>query len=145
LAPTRDLPRQRLSGVIVGDSIVYWLGHEYGEAILRRPMIARLMTPARVEKARAFFRDRGALAVIIARNIAGVRFHLPPWRASPAWATGSSFSATGISGSVSVPFYFYLGYRGAGKHLDTLKEHFPTVIAGLGGASSWWSSSSRRR
>jgi len=118
------------SGVIVGDSIVYWLGHTYGEAILQRPMIARLMTPARVEKARAFFKTRGALAVIIARNIAGVRFPTFLMAGITRMGYWKFIFCDGISGLVSVPFYFYLGY-GAGKNMDAIKEHLPAVIVGL--------------
>ncbi len=118
------------SGVLVGDTIVYWLGHHYGEAILLRPFIARFMTPARVAKARTFFQYRGALAVVIARNIAGVRF--PTFLMAGITRMGfvKFIVCDGLSGLVSVPFYFYLGF-GAGKNMDVIKANLPWVIAGL--------------
>jgi membrane protein DedA with SNARE-associated domain len=118
------------SGVMVGDAIVYRLGSRYGEAVLRRKFVARLMTPARVERVRRYYARYGAVTVLIARNLAGIRFptflmagvsHMGFWR---------FFFWDSLSACVSVPLWFWLGYT-ASAHLEEIRKWIAWAIGGL--------------
>jgi membrane protein DedA with SNARE-associated domain len=121
------------SGVIVGDTIVYHLGARYGEAVLRRKFIARLMTPARVERVRGYYTRYGAVTVFLARHVAGLRFptflmagvsHMGFWRFL-FWDT--------ISALISVPLWILLGYK-MSEHWKEIHKRIEYVLWGLGAA-----------
>jgi membrane protein DedA with SNARE-associated domain len=101
------------SGVMVGDAIVYHLGARYGEAVLRRPFIARLMTPARVERVRRYYARWGAVTVFLARHVAGIRF--PTFLMAGVSHMGfvRFLFWDGLSALLSVPLWFWLGYAAA--------------------------------
>jgi membrane protein DedA with SNARE-associated domain len=62
-----------LLGIMLGDSIPYWLGHHYGMSLLKRPWIARFLPAHRVEKTQKFFESHGSKAIFSARFVAGLR------------------------------------------------------------------------
>jgi membrane protein DedA with SNARE-associated domain len=118
------------SGVMVGDAIVYHLGSRYGEAVLRRKFIARLMTPARVERVRHYYARYGAVTVLIARNLAGIRFPTFLMAGVSHMGFARFFFWDGLSALVSVPLWFWLGYT-ASAHLDEIRKWIGWLIAGL--------------
>jgi membrane protein DedA with SNARE-associated domain len=120
------------SGVMVGDAIVYNLGSRYGEAVLRRKFIARLMTPARVERVRRYYARYGAVTVLIARNIAGIRFPTFLMAGVSKMGFGRFFFWDGLSGLVSVPLWFWLGYA-ASENWEAIYKRVSGWIFWLGG------------
>ena len=60
-------------GVIVGDSILWWIGRRVGENPGKVPLIGRHLTPQRMRRARAMFRKHGAKAVFFGRFLFGIR------------------------------------------------------------------------
>jgi membrane protein DedA with SNARE-associated domain len=118
------------TGVMVGDTIVYHLGARYGEAVLRRKFIARLMTPARVERVRRYYAKYGAVTVLIARNLAGIRFPTFLMAGVSKMGFGRFFFWDSLSALVSVPLWFWLGYT-ASAHLDQIRSWIAWVIGGL--------------
>ena len=101
------------SGVMVGDSIVYYLGWKYGDSILSRPRIARLMTADRVAKVKRYYAKYGAMTVFIARHFAGIRF--PTFLLAGVSRIGffRYFFWDGLAALISVPLWFWLGYTAA--------------------------------
>lgn len=59
-------------GVLIGDSLLFWIGHRLGGGILNRRK-KPLFSPKRVRRARAYFRKYGAKVVFFARFVAGLR------------------------------------------------------------------------
>jgi membrane protein DedA with SNARE-associated domain len=122
------------SGVMIGDAIVYRLGYRYGEAVLRRKFIARLMTPARVERVRRYYARYGAVTVLIARNLAGIRFPTFLMAGVSRMGFARFFFWDGLSALVSVPLWFWLGYAAA-ENWETIHEKVSGVmlwiVAGL--------------
>lgn len=99
------------SGVMVGDAIVYHMGFRYGEAVLRKKFIARLMTPARVERVRRYYARYGALTVFLARHVAGIRFPTFLMAGVSRMGFWRFFFWDGIAALISVPLWIVLGYK----------------------------------
>ena len=61
-------------GIMLGDSIPFWLGKRYGMSLLNRPFFKRVgLTVERLEKTQEFFRRHGSKTVFVARFVAGLR------------------------------------------------------------------------
>jgi membrane protein DedA with SNARE-associated domain len=117
------------SGVMVGDAIVYRLGARYGEAVLRKRFVARLMTPARVERVRRYYARYGAVTVLIARNLAGIRFPTFLMAGVSKMGFARFFFWDGLSALVSVPLWFWLGYAAS--------ENWEAIHARISGWMLW--------
>jgi membrane protein DedA with SNARE-associated domain len=78
-------------GVLAGDVVLYWAGRHFGGRVLQQPLLRRLVDPARLEQTSAAYRRRGALIVVLARNVVGLR--------------AVAFVAAGV---VGLPFWKYL-------------------------------------
>jgi membrane protein DedA with SNARE-associated domain len=117
------------SGVMVGDAIVYRLGARYGEAVLRKKFIARLMTPARVERVRRYYARYGAVTVFLARHVAGIRF--PTFLMAGVSHMGflRFFFWDSLAALISVPLWFWLGYA--------LSENWKDLHAKISGWIAW--------
>lgn len=62
-------------GAIAGDGLSYWLGHRYGEALLRRPVMRRY--GGLVERSKRFFERHGGKGVFLGRFVPGIRAFVP--------------------------------------------------------------------
>ena len=63
-------------GAVTGDQVGYWIGHRYGQQLLRR-LPDRLLDEERLENARLFVRRTGAKGVILGRWTAALRALVP--------------------------------------------------------------------
>ncbi len=99
-----------MSGVLGGDLIIYGLGYHYGNRILRHRLFSRLVKPARIRKARAYYRKYGYWAIFVSRFLAGLRAtsfllaglsHVPP---------RVFLLADGAAALLSVPLLITLGH-----------------------------------
>ncbi len=61
-----------LLGVLLGDSILFFIGHRLGGSLLNKKK-KPLFSPKRVKRARAYFRKYGPKVVFFARFVAGLR------------------------------------------------------------------------
>ena len=63
---------------VAGSSNLYWISRRWGPAMLRRPVMVRLLRldERRLEKARSWFDRWGALAIIFGRHLPGFRIVL---------------------------------------------------------------------
>jgi membrane protein DedA with SNARE-associated domain/membrane-associated phospholipid phosphatase len=88
-------------GAIVGDTVGYWVGREWGERILRwigrRLPILKHRIDDDIERARAFIRRRGGAAVLIGRFAAALRATVP-----------------GLAGMSDLHYPTFLAYNAAG-------------------------------
>ena len=63
-------------GAVAGDQVGYWIGHRYGQQLLRR-LPDRLLDEERLENARVFVRRTGAKGVVLGRWTAALRALVP--------------------------------------------------------------------
>jgi membrane protein DedA with SNARE-associated domain len=108
-----------LVAAIAGDNVGYAIGHFGGHRLLDRYGRYVLLTPARVEKAEAFFNRHGGKVVTVARFIEGLRqaSGIIAGLAKMPWRRFLAFNALGAALWVGV--WVTLGDL-AGQHLDTL-------------------------
>ncbi len=129
------------SGVMVGDSIVYYLGSHYGEAVLKRRFIARLMTPARVERVKGYYAKYGALTVFLARHVAGIRFPTFLLAGVSRIGFGKFFFWDGLAAFISVPLWIWIGYAASENWKaihDRISGWVAWVLAGVIAAIVIW-------
>jgi membrane-associated protein len=64
--------------VVAGSSNLYWISRRWGPALLRKPLVARLvhLDEARLHRTRRWFDRWGALAIIFGRHLPGFRIVL---------------------------------------------------------------------
>jgi membrane protein DedA with SNARE-associated domain len=85
-----------LFGVLAGDSVLYWVGHHWGERILDWPIVRRILTKRREHALLEAYRRHAAKTVFTARHVMGVR--------------AAAFLTAGIA---RVPFWKFLLIDGA--------------------------------
>ncbi|MFM7203866.1 MAG: DedA family protein [Myxococcota bacterium] len=99
-----------MTGVLLGDSIIYALGYHYGVSILSRRPFRWIVTPERLQKVQAWYTRWGYWTIFVSRFAAGLR-------ASSFLLAGASrvpyrifLLANGTAALVSVPFFIGVGY-----------------------------------
>src|SRR5258706_3258507 len=55
------------TGIVVGDSSLYWIGRKLGPRISRHKWLSHRLTPARRQRLEGFFERHGAKAILLAR------------------------------------------------------------------------------
>jgi membrane protein DedA with SNARE-associated domain/membrane-associated phospholipid phosphatase len=88
-------------GAILGDTVGYWVGREWGEQILRwigrRLPFLKHRVDDDIERARSFIRKRGGTAVLVGRFAAALRATVP-----------------GLAGMSDIHYPTFLAYNAAG-------------------------------
>lgn len=115
-------------GAVVGDSIGFAIGHFGG-----RPLVLRLgryvfLTPRRLDRVQRLFRRHGAIIVVGARFIEGLRQFggLAAGVSGMSWARFRLFNAAGAALWVSV--WGVLGYV-AGNHIEAIDRQLSRLSA----------------
>jgi membrane protein DedA with SNARE-associated domain len=62
-----------VGGVLVGDIVLYWTGHHWGERVLRWRLVRLVLTEAREHRLVAAYRRHGVKIIVIARHVMGLR------------------------------------------------------------------------
>jgi membrane protein DedA with SNARE-associated domain len=60
-------------GVLAGDSVLYWVGHHWGERILDWSIVRRVLTEPREQMLLGAYRRHAAKTVFTARHVMGLR------------------------------------------------------------------------
>ncbi|MBF0205634.1 MAG: DedA family protein [Oligoflexia bacterium] len=101
-----------LTGVLIGDSTIFFLGRRFGPVLLKHKYISRLVTEEKISKAQKYMHKYGNRIFFIARFLPGLR--------SPVFFTGGSlqtrfhifFLYDGFAAIISVPVWVYSAYYG---------------------------------
>lgn len=108
-------------GVLLGDSIMYWLGRIYGEKILKFPLIRSIVTPERLVAVQQRFEKNGNMLLFFARFLPGLRAPIYMVSGITQRVSYTKFIAIDFFAAIiSVPIWVYLGDFGA-KNLDWLQ------------------------
>ncbi len=104
-------------GVVAGDLTMFMLGRHGGARLLRWPVVARVLTPARFASVQRKFERYGNRLLFGARFLPGMRTPIfvtaGLTRRVPTWRF---VLLDGAAALVSVPVWVYLGYYGASNH-----------------------------
>jgi membrane protein DedA with SNARE-associated domain len=116
-------------GVLSGDLLLYAAGRHWGERVLERRWLRRLLDRERLEHIEAAYRRRGALIVFLARHVIGLRavaflgagiVGLPFWK---------FLLADGIAIAYGVPFNFTIAFL--------FSQHLHAVMAEVHRVERW--------
>lgn len=115
-----------LVGILIGDSIIYYLGSKYGYEIARHRVLRRVFTRKRLRRSQRFFQKHGSKAVFFGRFIAGVR-------AATFFISGMMklrysifITLDSLAALLSVPLFVLIGFY-FGENLDHLGKILQTV------------------
>jgi membrane protein DedA with SNARE-associated domain len=97
-------------GIIIGDSIIYFLGKKFGIKILKNKFFSRFLTKERIKKAKQFTKEHGKKTIFIGR-------FLPGLRAAIFFSCGllkinyrTFFIIDSLAAILSAPIFVLLGY-----------------------------------
>jgi membrane protein DedA with SNARE-associated domain len=111
-----------LLGILGGDSVAYFMGRRYGARVAEFWPLRRMVTPEKLERVEKLMRRRGAVVVLIAR-------YLPGLRAPTFFTAGHSrfpylqfLLFDGMAALVSAPFWVCLGFY-FGDNIEQAARH----------------------
>ncbi len=121
------------AGILLGDSIVFYLGRRSRGAVDKLPrLLRRVLTPERLEKVEGQFARRGPIMVVVARFLPGIR-------AATFFVAGSAQMSyfrfiiyDGVAALVSAPLFVWIGYRFGDRIGEVIAwaEEFHTWLIG---------------
>lgn len=99
-----------MAGVLIGDSILFFLGKKMGMKILENTRVQSIFKPEKIRRTKAYFRKYGDKIVFFARFVAGFR--------APAFFMAGALKMNyrrfllldGLAALISVPLWIILGY-----------------------------------
>lgn len=101
-------------GVLAGDAAMFLLGHHFGARLLRLPLFAWLLPPARYAKVQHKFERYGNRLMFVARFLPGMRTAVFITAGATHRVSFLRFLLLdGLAALISVPLWVYLGYLGA--------------------------------
>jgi membrane protein DedA with SNARE-associated domain len=133
-----------MAAILIGDSIIYYIGHHWGLTVLNHKLIRKILPESRLERVKKYFARYGDRTVFFARFIVGLR-------AATFWAAGtlkvkySKFLLfDGLAALLSVPAFVILGWyfgddiERAMKVLDRVEMVILVVaVAAIAGFIIW--------
>lgn len=128
-----------MAGVLVGDTILFYLGSKLGIRFLDSEKVQTLFSPKKVRRTRAYFRKYGEKIVFFARFVAGFRAVAFFMSGAMKMPYRRFILLDGLAALISVPVWIAIGY-GLGHYLGDeissilksmkhLKTGFTVVIA----------------
>jgi len=123
-------------GVMIGDSVMFFLGRRWGNHVLEHRLSRKLLTVERQQAIAWYFERYGAGIIFGARFLPGIRaalFLSAGTMRVPFW---KFFAMDGAAALLSVPISFWLAYKFTDKleELLDLREHVHFWAIGLVGA-----------
>lgn len=112
-------------GAVLGDSIGYWVGKRYGEALLSK-IPDRLLKPEHVTRSEEAIRKLGGKAVFVGRFTAALRALVPGMAGMSRLHYGRFLAWNVLGGVLWATAFVVLGYL-AGSQYQRL-EHYANLI-----------------
>ena len=99
-----------LLGVLAGDSVLYWVGHHWGERILEWSIVRRILTPAREQMLLAAYRRHAVKTIFTARHVMGLRAAAFLTAGIARVSFWKFIAVDGAAALIGVPMGFALAY-----------------------------------
>ncbi len=97
-------------GIIIGDSIIYFLGKKSGTKILKNKFFSKLLTKERIKKAKQFTKEHGKKTIFIGRFLPGLRAALFFSCGLLKFKYRTFFIIDSLAAILSAPIFVLLGY-----------------------------------
>jgi len=104
-----------LLSLVLGDSIIYFLGKRFGIKILSLPVFKHLISKKNIDRAKKFMDRHGSKSVFISKFIVGLRYSV--FFTSGMFAIGYKrfISFDMLASCISVPTLIFLAYFNGGR------------------------------
>lgn len=115
-----------MAGVLLGDSIMFFLGRIFGEKLLKIKFFAKIVTQERYQWVQEKFAKYGFWFIFAARFMPGLRSPIFVITGITRKVSYLKFLLTdGIAASISVPVWVYLGFWGERRLSDlNVLDHY---------------------
>jgi len=97
-------------GIIIGDSIIYFLGKKSGIKILKNKFFSKFLTKERIKKAKQFTKEHGKKTIFIGRFLPGLRTALFFSCGLLKFKYRTFFIIDSLAAILSAPIFVILGY-----------------------------------
>jgi membrane protein DedA with SNARE-associated domain len=119
-------------GIVAGDLAWFLLARRHGPALLARPALQRLLTPARRVRIESHLARHAFLTVMVSRHLSGLRLPAFALAATHGVRRTTFLAADALSALLSVPLVVGAGYLGA-HHLAQVRGELRWVeLSALG-------------
>lgn len=108
-------------GIMIGDSIIFFLGNKYGVQIVKNKIFSKVFTKERLRRAKRFTLDHGKKTLFFARFLPGLRTAVFFSCATLKVKFRTFFIIDSIAALLSAPIFVLLGYY-FGNKIETLIE-----------------------
>ena len=119
-----------MGGVLIGDSMIYWLGATYGRKLTQKPFFSNFLSAERLDAVKEKLHDHGNKVIFISR-------FMPLLRAPTYFSAGTLhlpfrvfFFYDGLAALISVPSIVWLVYH-FGDRVDQLIKTIKNVEHGI--------------
>lgn len=99
-----------ITGVLLGDTILFYLGRKVGKKILKQHRMQTIFPPHRVRRAGAYFRKYGDKLIFFARFVAGLRAVVFFMAGAMKVKYSRFLLLDGLAALISVPAWIVLGF-----------------------------------
>ncbi|MEI6093016.1 MAG: DedA family protein [bacterium] len=110
-----------LTGIIIGDSAIYWMGRLWGRKLFKAPIISKIINNKFVSIGKIAFNRFGNKIIFFARFLPGLRAPIYFFAGSIKVSYVFFLLVDIIAASISVPIWIYLG-RIFGENLPNLEK-----------------------
>ena len=114
-----------IAGAIIGDTIGYWVGNRYGEALLSK-IPNRILKPEHITRAEETIRNFGGKAVFVGRFTAALRALVPGMAGMSRINYGRFLAWNALGGLLWASTFVILGYLAGSQY--TRIEHYANYI-----------------
>jgi membrane-associated protein len=114
-----------IAGAIIGDTIGYWVGKRYGEALLSK-IPNRILKPEHITRAEEAIRNFGGKAVFVGRFTAALRALVPGMAGMSRIHYGRFLAWNALGGLLWASAFVILGYLAGSQY--TRIEHYANYI-----------------
>lgn len=98
------------TGVLIGDTFLFYLGRRFGKSVFRLPGLRRVFTQNRILMAEARIRKNGPFICFVARFLPGLRSPIFAMSGALGVRFTTFIALDGFAALLSVPLWVYVGY-----------------------------------
>ncbi len=110
-----------MAGVLVGDSIIYWMGRIWGQRLFQGRIMSKIIKPSLFNVAAKAFHRFGDKVIFIARFLPGLRAPIYFFVGTLKKPYTFFLSIDALAALISVPVWIYVG-KIFGENLDYLEK-----------------------
>ena len=115
-------------GILMGDSIIFGLGHHYGQRFLQSRPMRFLLPEKRLHRVHDFFENHGNKALFLCRFVPGVRIGVYSYAGSQRIPWARFLVLDGLGVAISAPLSIWAGRWAGAAFADNREQAFAMAV-----------------